>query len=57
MALLMSENAPRKPRSPPPGPVDFGYQQVPREEKAQRVRAVFESVADKYDLMNSRRPV
>jgi demethylmenaquinone methyltransferase/2-methoxy-6-polyprenyl-1,4-benzoquinol methylase len=32
--------------------VDFGYQQVPAGEKAQRVRAVFDSVADKYDVMN-----
>jgi demethylmenaquinone methyltransferase/2-methoxy-6-polyprenyl-1,4-benzoquinol methylase len=31
---------------------DFGYQEVPVEEKAKRVRAVFESVADNYDLMN-----
>lgn len=30
----------------------FGFQQVPLEEKAQRVRAVFDSVADKYDVMN-----
>ncbi|MGB0722768.1 MAG: bifunctional demethylmenaquinone methyltransferase/2-methoxy-6-polyprenyl-1,4-benzoquinol methylase UbiE [Gammaproteobacteria bacterium] len=30
----------------------FGYKQVPVEEKAQRVRAVFDSVADKYDIMN-----
>ena len=34
------------------GSVDFGYQQVPAAEKAKRVRAVFDSVADKYDLMN-----
>jgi demethylmenaquinone methyltransferase / 2-methoxy-6-polyprenyl-1,4-benzoquinol methylase len=30
----------------------FGYQQIPEGEKAQRVRAVFDSVADRYDLMN-----
>lgn len=30
----------------------FGYQQVPVEEKATRVRAVFDSVASRYDLMN-----
>jgi demethylmenaquinone methyltransferase/2-methoxy-6-polyprenyl-1,4-benzoquinol methylase len=30
----------------------FGFEQVPVEEKAQRVRGVFESVAGKYDLMN-----
>ena len=32
--------------------VDFGYEQVPAHEKARRVRAVFDSVADKYDIMN-----
>jgi demethylmenaquinone methyltransferase / 2-methoxy-6-polyprenyl-1,4-benzoquinol methylase len=31
---------------------DFGYQQVPKAEKAARVRAVFESVAGNYNLMN-----
>jgi demethylmenaquinone methyltransferase / 2-methoxy-6-polyprenyl-1,4-benzoquinol methylase len=31
---------------------DFGYVQVPVAEKAARVRAVFESVAGNYDLMN-----
>jgi demethylmenaquinone methyltransferase/2-methoxy-6-polyprenyl-1,4-benzoquinol methylase len=30
----------------------FGYETVPLEEKASRVRAVFDSVANKYDLMN-----
>jgi demethylmenaquinone methyltransferase/2-methoxy-6-polyprenyl-1,4-benzoquinol methylase len=32
--------------------VDFGYQQVPSREKASRVRAVFDSVAPHYDVMN-----
>jgi demethylmenaquinone methyltransferase / 2-methoxy-6-polyprenyl-1,4-benzoquinol methylase len=31
---------------------DFGFQQVPWKEKAQRVRAVFDSVAQRYDIMN-----
>ncbi|MGH8129116.1 MAG: class I SAM-dependent methyltransferase [Gammaproteobacteria bacterium] len=31
---------------------DFGYEQVSPAEKTRRVRAVFESVAPKYDLMN-----
>lgn len=30
----------------------FGYQQVPKQEKQQRVAGVFHSVAQKYDLMN-----
>jgi len=30
----------------------FGYEQVKTEEKVERVRAVFDSVATKYDLMN-----
>jgi demethylmenaquinone methyltransferase/2-methoxy-6-polyprenyl-1,4-benzoquinol methylase len=31
---------------------DFGFQRVAREEKAHRVRGVFDSVAGSYDLMN-----
>jgi demethylmenaquinone methyltransferase/2-methoxy-6-polyprenyl-1,4-benzoquinol methylase len=46
----------RTPRTPSsattPGSVDFGYEQVPTAEKGRRVRAVFDSVADKYDVMN-----
>ena len=32
--------------------VDFGFREVPREEKARRVDEVFSSVAFRYDLMN-----
>jgi demethylmenaquinone methyltransferase / 2-methoxy-6-polyprenyl-1,4-benzoquinol methylase len=32
--------------------VDFGFEKVPWTQKAERVRAVFSSVAGKYDLMN-----
>lgn len=39
-------------RSDDSATTDFGYQQVPAAEKAARVRAVFDSVASKYDLMN-----
>jgi mannose-6-phosphate isomerase-like protein (cupin superfamily) len=31
---------------------DFGFQQVPENEKARRVAGVFDSVARRYDLMN-----
>ena len=31
---------------------DFGFERVPRGEKQQRVGAVFDSVAERYDLMN-----
>jgi demethylmenaquinone methyltransferase/2-methoxy-6-polyprenyl-1,4-benzoquinol methylase len=32
--------------------VDFGFEKVPWSQKAERVRAVFSSVAGRYDLMN-----
>lgn len=36
----------------PEGMADFGFEKVPWAEKAGRVRAVFSSVAGKYDVMN-----
>jgi demethylmenaquinone methyltransferase / 2-methoxy-6-polyprenyl-1,4-benzoquinol methylase len=38
--------------SPKDPTVDFGFEQVPWKDKARRVRAVFDSVAGKYDVMN-----
>ncbi|MCD6039250.1 MAG: ubiE 2 [Gammaproteobacteria bacterium] len=32
--------------------IDFGFTEIPRHEKTQRVAEVFHSVANKYDLMN-----
>src|SRR5699024_11818878 len=32
--------------------IDFGYERVARADKKRRVAAVFDSVADRYDLMN-----
>lgn len=34
------------------GTASFGFREVPSEEKSSLVRGVFESVADRYDLMN-----
>jgi len=32
--------------------IEFGFKQVPYEEKEQKVKEVFSSVADSYDIMN-----
>ncbi len=37
---------------PPNDTASFGFTDVPKAEKAGKVRAVFEGVADRYDLMN-----
>jgi demethylmenaquinone methyltransferase/2-methoxy-6-polyprenyl-1,4-benzoquinol methylase len=39
-------------RSDAGGVTDFGFEQVPVEEKSERVASVFSSVAGRYDLMN-----
>ncbi len=52
MPRLMTENTHKTPPDGAPGTADFGYREVPAAEKARHVRAVFDSVAGKYDLMN-----
>ena len=39
-------------QTPDDDTTDFGYQRVPKEEKARRVGDVFRSVAGRYDVMN-----
>ncbi len=40
------------PREPAEETTHFGYREVPKAEKSARVGAVFDSVADQYDVMN-----
>lgn len=46
MSMNTDKHAPGEPLA------DFGYRQVPRGEKKVHVRGVFDSVAERYDLMN-----
>jgi len=50
--LLSRAMADPQPPSPDEGPVDFGFEAVPRAEKAKRVKGVFDRVARNYDVMN-----
>ncbi len=47
---VSSSNLP--PASADPNTADYGFENVPREEKRQLVRHVFDRVAPRYDLMN-----
>ncbi len=47
----MTDN-PASPAEPATDVIDFGFRSVPLAEKKPMVRAVFDSVASKYDLMN-----
>ncbi len=42
----------KKPSNISSGFADFGFERVPEEDKASRVRQVFDAVTDRYDLMN-----
>lgn len=46
------KSAPAAPRAGPASETDFGFRRVPEAAKPALVRAVFESVAERYDLMN-----
>ncbi|XP_075983707.1 ubiquinone biosynthesis protein COQ3, mitochondrial [Anticarsia gemmatalis] len=48
----LSSQAEAKPENMKPGQTHFGFQVVDEEEKTKKVHEVFETVAEKYDLMN-----
>lgn len=52
MRYIQPMAAPKHPPTDADTMTHFGFETVPRSEKAGRVRAVFDSVARRYDLMN-----
>src|SRR5512146_3194322 len=50
--MSAAETSDNSPGEPPEAATDFGFRRVAEAEKAPLVRAVFDSVAAQYDLMN-----
>ena len=50
--MSVGETSDNSPDRPLEGEADFGFRRVPEGAKAPLVRAVFDSVAARYDLMN-----
>src|SRR5437870_9577832 len=50
--MRVGETSDKSRDRPLDGEADFGYRRVPEGAKAPLVRAVFDSVAERYDLMN-----
>src|SRR5947208_7747734 len=50
--MSVGETSDNSPDRPLEGEADFGFRRVPEGAKAPLVRAVFDSVAGRYDLMN-----
>src|SRR5437879_10404455 len=50
--MSVGETSDNSPDQPLEGEAEFGFRRVPEDAKAPLVRAVFDSVAGHYDLMN-----
>src|SRR5579863_5307330 len=50
--MRVAQTSDNSPDQPSGAATDFGFRRVPEAAKAPLVRAVFDSVADRYDLMN-----
>src|SRR6266481_4808265 len=50
--MSVDETSDNSPDQPLGGEADFGFRRVPEGAKAPLVRAVFDSVAERYDMMN-----